>query len=115
VDAAFDPSTTSGPAPAHDLPPRVEPDVAFAEHPQLGVVAAADGSSARSGRLFLEEHGWRHDPSLDICTLPITTDRSEGLDKVATATLATHRSVVASPRTLPSRSHGPCRRSRRRT
>ncbi|MFF4835241.1 hypothetical protein [Streptomyces sp. NPDC001315] len=94
VDAAFDPSPASGPAPARDRrPPRVEPDVAFAEHPQLGVVAAtADGSSALGGRLLLEEHGWRHNPSLDIYTLPITTDRSEALGRVATATLAMHRS-----------------------
>ncbi|PIM72948.1 hypothetical protein CTU88_03695 [Streptomyces sp. JV178] len=92
VDAAFDPSLTSGPAPAPDRPPRVEPDVAFAEHPQLGVVAAtADGSSALGGPLILEEHGWQHNPGLDIYTLPITTDRSEALDKVATATLAMHR------------------------
>jgi hypothetical protein len=93
VDAAFDPSPASGPAPARDRPPRLEPDVAFAEHPELGVVAAtADGSSARGGPLILEEHGWRHNPGLDIYTLPITTDRSEALDKVATATLAMHRS-----------------------
>lgn len=93
VDAAFDPSPASGPAPAHDRPPSIEPDVAFAEHPQLGVVAAtADGSSALGGPLILEEHGWRHNPSLDIYTLPITTDRGEALGKVATATLAVHRS-----------------------
>ncbi|MFF5962839.1 hypothetical protein ACFY64_03625 [Streptomyces collinus] len=92
VDAAFDPSLTSEPAPALDRPPRVEPDVAFAEHPQLGVVAAtADGSSALGGPLILEEHGWRHNPGLDIYTLPITTDRSEALDKVAIATVAMHR------------------------
>ncbi|MFC7259679.1 hypothetical protein [Streptomyces lutosisoli] len=92
VDAAFDPSLASGPAPALDRPPRVEPDVAFAEHPQLGVVAAtADGSSALGGPLILEEHGWRHNPGLDIYTLPITTHRSEALDKVATATLAMQR------------------------
>ncbi|MDX3121386.1 hypothetical protein F3K20_19890 [Streptomyces scabiei] len=93
VDAAFAPSPASGPAePARELPPRVEPDVAFAEHPQLGVVAAtADASSALGGRLILEVHGWRHDPGLDIYTLPVTTDRSEALGKVATATLAMHR------------------------
>ncbi|KUO20827.1 hypothetical protein [Streptomyces dysideae] len=92
VDAAFDPSLTSGPAPALDRPPRVEPDVAFAEHPQLGVVAAtADGSSALGSPLILEEHGWRHNPGLDIYMLPITTHRSEALDKVATATLAMHQ------------------------
>lgn len=92
ADASFDPSLTSGPAPVLNRPPRVEPDVAFAEHPQLGVVAAtADGSSALGGPLILEEHGWRLNPGLDIYTLPITTQRSEALDKVATATLAMHR------------------------
>jgi hypothetical protein len=92
ADAAFDPSLASGPAPAHDRPPHVEPDVGFAEHPQLGVVAAtADGSSALDGPLILQEHGWRHNPSLDIYTLPLTTDRSEALGKVSTATLAMHR------------------------
>ncbi|WP_371659506.1 hypothetical protein [Streptomyces sp. NBC_00280] len=90
VDATFDPSLASGPAPARDRPPRVQPDVAFAEHPQLGVVAAtADGASL--GGQLLEEHGWRHDASLDIYTLPITTDRGQALGKVATATLAMHR------------------------
>jgi hypothetical protein len=92
VDAVFDTSLTSGPAPASGRPSRVEPDVAFAEHPQLGGVAAtADGSSALGGPLILKEHGWRHNPSLDIYTLPTTTDRSEVLERIATATLAMHR------------------------
>ncbi|MFI1369882.1 hypothetical protein [Streptomyces griseochromogenes] len=94
VDAAFDPSLASGAAtPARLRRPRVEPDVAFAEHPQLGIVAATDDhSSALGGRLILEEHGWRHNSSLDIYTLPITTCRSEALGKVANATLSMHRS-----------------------
>ncbi|MEU3255754.1 hypothetical protein [Streptomyces sp. NPDC006997] len=114
VDAAFDPSPNSGPAPAPDRPPRVEPDIAFAEHPQLGVVAAtADGSSALGGRLILEEHGWRHNPDLDIYTLPITTHRSEALDKVATATLAMHRAdlQVAVQPLRPGRSRAPLTRA----
>ncbi|AEW95128.1 MULTISPECIES: hypothetical protein [Streptomycetaceae] len=93
VDAAFDPSLASRDARARDQPPRIDPDVAFAEHPQLGIVAATgDHSSALGGRLILEEHGWRHDPNLDIYTLPITTDRSQALAKVANATVAMHRS-----------------------
>lgn len=93
VDAAFDPSLASGATPARDRPQRIDPDVAFAEHPQLGIVAATgDHSSALGGRLILEEHGWRHNPNLDIYTLPITTDRSEALGKVANATLSMHRS-----------------------
>lgn len=93
VDAAFDPSLASGATPARDRPPRIEPDVALAEHPQLGIVAAtSDHSSALGGRLILEEHGWRHNPNLDIYTLPITIDRGEALGKVANATLSMHRS-----------------------
>lgn len=93
VDAAFDPSLASGAAPARDRPPRIDPDVAFAEHPRLGIVAAtSDHSSALGGRLILEEHGWRLNPDLDIYTLPITANRSEALEKVASATVSMHRS-----------------------
>jgi hypothetical protein len=93
VDAAFDPSLASGAAPTRARPPRVEPDVAFAEHPQLGIVAATgDRSSALGGRLVLEGHGWRHNPSLDIYTLPVTVDRNEALGMVVDATLSMHRS-----------------------
>ncbi|MFJ2911515.1 hypothetical protein ACIO8F_19325 [Streptomyces sp. NPDC087228] len=102
VDAAFDPSLASGATPARDRPPRIDPDVAFAEHPQLGIVAATDDrSSALGGRLILEEHGWRLNPNLDIYTLPVTTDRSEALEKVASATVSMHRSdlqVAVQPR-----------------
>ncbi|MFL4492400.1 hypothetical protein ACJ6WD_14255 [Streptomyces sp. VTCC 41912] len=102
VDSAFDPSLASDAAPARNRLPRVDPDVAFAEHPQLGIVAATDDrSSALGGRLILEEHGWRHNPNLDIYTLPITTDRSEAMEKVASATVSMHRSdlqVAVQPR-----------------
>ncbi|MET7571265.1 hypothetical protein ABZT04_22595 [Streptomyces sp. NPDC005492] len=102
VDAAFDPASTSSTALARDRHPYTEPDVAFAEHPQLGIVAATrDHSSALGGPLILEEHGWRHHPTLDIYTLPITTDRGEALGNVANATLSMHRSdlqVAIQPR-----------------
>jgi hypothetical protein len=102
VDAAFDPSLVSGASPARDRPPRTAPDVAFAEHPQLGIVAAtSDHSSALGGPLILEEHGWRLNPNLDVYTLPIATDRSGALEKVASATVALHRSdlqVAVQPR-----------------
>ncbi|MCX5449871.1 hypothetical protein [Streptomyces nigrescens] len=92
VDAAFDPSLAPEAAPARDRPSRIAPDVAFAEHPQLGILAATDDRSSALGCRLLEEHGWRHDPTLDIYTLPITIDRSEALDKVANATMSMHRS-----------------------
>ncbi|MCY0927016.1 hypothetical protein OTB20_12545 [Streptomyces sp. H27-H1] len=102
VDAAFDPSLAAGGTPARDRPPRIDPDVAFAEHPRLGIVAAtSDHSSALGGRLILEEHGWRLNPNLDIYTLPVTANRSEALEKVASATVSMHRSdlqVAVQPR-----------------
>ncbi|MFJ9468711.1 hypothetical protein [Streptomyces caniferus] len=100
VDAAFAPSSADEAAPARDRPPRIEPDVAFAEHPQLGIVAATDDRSRTLGGRLLEEHGWRHDPALDIYTLPLTIDRSEALEKVANATVSMHLSglqVAAQP------------------
>ncbi|MBB5939960.1 hypothetical protein [Streptomyces zagrosensis] len=93
ADAAFDPSLASGRTPTRDRPPRIDPDVAFAEHPRLGIVAAtSDHSAALGGPLILEEHGWRLNPNLDIYTLPITANRSEVLEKVANATVSMHRS-----------------------
>ncbi|MFH9734402.1 hypothetical protein [Streptomyces sp. NPDC017260] len=94
VDAAFDPSLAPDAAPARDRGPLGEPDVAFAEHPQLGIVAAIDDRASGLTGLALVEHGWRHDSSLDIYTLPATTGRDEALGKVAGATLALHRSGV---------------------
>jgi hypothetical protein len=96
VDSAFEPSLASEPARARDRPPQVEPDVAFAEHPQLGIVAAtADTINAvERGGAILESHGWRFNHALDIYTLPITTDRSEALGKVAAATVSMHRSSL---------------------
>ncbi|WP_269858005.1 hypothetical protein [Streptomyces sp. RPT161] len=68
----------------------VAPDVAFAEHPQLGVVAAID-DGARLGGELLEQHGWQHHPGLDIYTLPNNIDRLQALDHVAAAALAAQR------------------------
>ncbi|MFD3418843.1 hypothetical protein [Streptomyces decoyicus] len=101
VDAAFTPSLAPEAVPSLDRPSPIEPDVAFAEHPQLGIVAATDDRSSALGGRLLEEHGWRHDPTLDIYTLPITTDRSEALEKVANTTVSMHRSdlqIAVQPR-----------------
>ncbi|MFI1592285.1 hypothetical protein ACH4WW_30765 [Streptomyces halstedii] len=94
VDAALDPSLAPDAAPARDQGPLGEPDVAFAEHPQLGVVAAIDDRASGLTGLALVEYGWRHNPILDVYTLPVTTGRDEALGKVAGATLALHRSGV---------------------
>ncbi|MFE7334776.1 hypothetical protein [Streptomyces griseus] len=102
VDAAFDPSLASRANPARERAPHADPEVAFAEHPRFGIVAAtSDHSSALGGRLILEENGWRLDPNLDIYTLPVAADRTESLQKVASTTVATHRSglqVAVQPR-----------------
>ncbi|GHI94145.1 hypothetical protein [Streptomyces olivaceus] len=94
VDAAFDPSLAPDAAPAHGRVPFGEPDVAFAEHPRLGIVAAINDRDSELTGLALMEHGWRHNPGLDIYTLPATTDRDEALGKVAGATVSLHRSGV---------------------
>ncbi|MFJ6382684.1 hypothetical protein ACIQI7_22120 [Kitasatospora sp. NPDC092039] len=79
--------------PATEPAPDNGPDVAFAEHPQLGVVAAtADTANAavRGGQI-LEAHGWRFNHMLDVYTRPVTADRSEALERMAAATAAMHR------------------------
>ncbi|MFI0942768.1 hypothetical protein [Streptomyces sp. NPDC021020] len=86
ADVEFD-SLLTAPEPSVSLPHSVEPDVAFAEHPQLGVVAATGHSTVLGGQL-LAENGWRHHARLDIYTLPATTGRDQALGKVAQASAA---------------------------
>ncbi|NEA72600.1 hypothetical protein C8250_015325 [Streptomyces sp. So13.3] len=90
ADAAYDPEPSADAPPARDRTQRAEPDVAFAEHPQLGIVAATADSTTRGGPL-LEAHGWQHDQRLDIYTLPRETDRGAALGAVARATAAMNR------------------------
>ncbi|QKW53613.1 hypothetical protein [Streptomyces buecherae] len=74
TDAAFEPALVTVTAPVKDRPLLMEPDIAFAEHPQLGIVAAIDDRpSALGGGPILEEHGWRHSPPLDIYLLALFT------------------------------------------
>ncbi|AJF68571.1 hypothetical protein SVTN_33750 [Streptomyces vietnamensis] len=94
TDAVFNPSLAPVAGPVPSRAPHAEPDVAFAEHPQLGLVAAIDSRASGLTGLALVEHGWRHDPRLDIYTLPAAISRDEALGKVADATLALHRSGV---------------------
>lgn len=90
VDAEFDTLPAAPePVPTATLSQRLEPDVAFADHPGLGIVAATDGTF--TGGQLLEEHGWQHHPSLDIYTLPPATGRDQALGKVTQATAAMHR------------------------
>ncbi|MET9059818.1 hypothetical protein ABZX99_18580 [Streptomyces antibioticus] len=94
TDAVFSPSLAPGAGRVPSRAPLGEPDVAFAEHPRLGIVAAIDDRASGLTGLALVEHGWRHDPRLDIYTLPSATSRDDALGKVADATLALHRSGV---------------------
>ncbi|MFH7338602.1 hypothetical protein [Streptomyces sp. KHY 26] len=94
ADAVFEPSLAPGAGPAPSRVPLGEPEVAFAEHPQLGIVAALDDRASGITGLALLDHGWRHDPRLDIYTLPASTGRDEALRKVAGATLNLYRSDV---------------------
>jgi len=91
ADAEFDTfPATPEPVPAAASTQRIEPDVAFADHPRLGIVAATtDGADA--GERLLEEHGWQPHPSLDIYVLPTATGRDQALSQVAQATAAMHR------------------------
>ncbi|WP_241843963.1 hypothetical protein [Streptomyces sp. CB02130] len=75
-----------------DRGPLGAPDVASADHRQLGIVSALDNRVSGLSGLALVEDGWRHDSSLDIYTLPAATDRVEALGKVADARVALHRS-----------------------
>ncbi|GHF77348.1 hypothetical protein ACFFSH_33090 [Streptomyces filamentosus] len=94
ADAVFEPSLAPGARPAPSRVPLGEPEVAFAEHPQLGIVAALDDRASGITAIALLGHGWRHDPRLDIYTLPASTGRDEALGKVAGVTLDLYRSDV---------------------
>ncbi|MFF4820784.1 hypothetical protein ACFY2K_40120 [Kitasatospora sp. NPDC001309] len=90
--------------PATEPAPDSGPDVAFAEHPQLGVVAATDDTvnAVERGGQILEAHGWRFNHVLDVYTLPVTVERGEALERMASATTAMHRAgdlqVAVQPR-----------------
>ncbi|MGW2658349.1 hypothetical protein ACWC1D_32450 [Streptomyces sp. NPDC001478] len=92
ADAAFDPDLISRSTPAPGRAPGMEPDVAFADVPRLGIVAATAPLSEPAGHRVLQKHGWQLDPALDVYTLPASTERGEALEKVARATVAMHRS-----------------------
>lgn len=91
ANVILDPDLTS-PHPvtsAHTTPPRpaVGPDVAFAEHPWLGVIAAtSDTANATDhAKPILEANGWQHDQEADVYILPPGVDRRTVLDRVAQA------------------------------
>jgi hypothetical protein len=80
------------PDPTGPLRPVVEPDVAFAEHPWLGIVAATTDTPAAAthGKPVLEANGWRYEEGSDIYVLPIAVDRRTALDRLAQAVTTMH-------------------------
>ncbi|MFD8321608.1 hypothetical protein [Kitasatospora purpeofusca] len=95
TDLALDPgppaaaarNRSQAPARPHHHEPDPGPDVAFAEHPQLGLVAATGGTQPAAPAFFLETDGWRHHRDLDIYLAPPTTSRAQSLDAVARTTM----------------------------
>lgn len=94
VDAALDPALGTGPDRFKRLRSGGAPDVTFAEHPRLGVVAATGEHASGIGSLVLEEHGWRLDPILNVYTPPVTANHGEALAKVALTTATMHLSNI---------------------
>ncbi|MFF8577263.1 hypothetical protein ACF05R_00895 [Streptomyces albidoflavus] len=101
VDPTLAPSLATEAGPALVRAPFGAPDVAFAEHPQFGIIAAVDDQASDRAALALVENGWGLHPSLDVYTLPGTTSREKALEKVANVTLDAQRSglqVAVQPR-----------------
>jgi hypothetical protein len=89
ADLALDPELAPpSPQRAPAAPRRVGPDIAFAEHPRLGLVAATT-EGVPEAHTLLDAHGWQHHPRLDIYTLPSGTDRPQALTTLAATTAAT--------------------------
>jgi hypothetical protein len=101
ADIALDPDLTP-PSPQHaPAPPRrIGPDIAFAEHPRLGLVAATTEGVPEAHPL-LDAHGWQRHPRLDIFTLPPDTDRAQALTTLAATTASAQKAglqVAVQPR-----------------
>ncbi|NED87800.1 hypothetical protein G3I76_47935, partial [Streptomyces sp. SID11233] len=80
ADLAYEPTPPAARAADRAATPSPVPTVAFAEHPQLGFIAATDDQldSERAGRV-LHERGWLHQETLDIYVLPQPDGRGPAL------------------------------------
>ncbi|MGW9421741.1 hypothetical protein ACWGSU_10220 [Streptomyces koyangensis] len=94
VDPALALASDAGAGPAPGRVPFGAPDVAFAEHPPFGIIAAVDDRASGSAELALAGNGWDLHPSLDVYTLPAATSREMALEKVANVTVGLQRSGV---------------------
>lgn len=77
TDLTLPPSSAERPARGNDF----DPDVAFADDPQLGLVAATASTplDPNRGDDTLLAHGWLHETALDVYTLPTHLDRPAAL------------------------------------
>ncbi|MFG2919067.1 hypothetical protein ACGF0D_40085 [Kitasatospora sp. NPDC048298] len=73
---------TSAVEPERTPAPDAGPDVAIAEHPSLGIVAAVNDDVPFNPGIFLDTDGWRYRRDLDVYLPPAGT-RAESLDVVA--------------------------------
>ncbi|MFD5437781.1 hypothetical protein ACFWJ4_37220 [Kitasatospora sp. NPDC127067] len=76
------------PTPSHQPDPG--PDVAFAEHPTLGIVAAVNDHLPFNPGIYLDTDGWRYHRDLDVYFPPAGT-RAESLDVVAHTVMGLRR------------------------
>ncbi|MET8626633.1 hypothetical protein ABZW30_23220 [Kitasatospora sp. NPDC004669] len=83
-------ATPEVPGPQGPPAPSTGPDVAIAEHPSLGIVAAVNDDLPFNPGIFLETDGWRHHRDLDVYLPPAGT-RVETLDAVARTTVGLQR------------------------
>ncbi|MER7772372.1 hypothetical protein [Kitasatospora sp. NPDC096140] len=84
TDAQLEVSEPRTPAPS------AGPDVAIAEHPGLGIVAAVNDDLPFNPGIFLDTDGWRHHRELDVYLPPAGT-RAESLDVVAHTVMGLRR------------------------
>ncbi|WP_224277324.1 hypothetical protein [Streptomyces sp. LS1784] len=78
------------PGPQHAPAPSAGPDVAIAEHPSLGIVAAVNDDLPFNPGIYLDTDGWRYHRDLDVYLPPAGT-RAESLDVVAHTVMGLRR------------------------
>ncbi|MFI1577661.1 hypothetical protein [Embleya sp. NPDC020630] len=118
TDLAYEPEpgtlrAASNSQPTRATPTREEPDVAFGKHPTKGTVAAVSDDRPYA-RMVLRVAGFRHDPDLDVYTLPTGTDHAAASDIVRNARqvmTATGSTVHVVPGTLSTETTTPATES----
>ncbi|MDH6709167.1 hypothetical protein P3T27_005913 [Kitasatospora sp. MAA19] len=83
-------ATPEAPGPQRSPAPSAGPDVAIAEHPSLGIVAAVNDDLPFNPGIFLNTDGWRYQRDLDVY-LPPGGTRAESLDVVAHTVMGLRR------------------------